>query len=38
MSENDPIIPGCPSIFPHEIVTRFFTGKYDDESCRRIAH
>ena len=26
------------SMFPHEIVTRFFTGKYDDESCRRIAH
>ena len=25
-------------MFPHEIVTRFFTGKYDDESCRRIAH
>ena len=25
------------SMFPHEIVTRFFTGKYDDESCRRIA-
>lgn len=24
--------------FPHEIVTRFFTGKYDDESCRRIAN
>lgn len=19
MSENDPIIPGCPSIFPHEL-------------------
>ena len=26
------------AMFPHEIVTRFFTGKYDDESCRRIAH
>lgn len=25
------------SMFPHEIVTRFFTGKYDEESCRRIA-
>lgn len=26
------------SMFPHEIVTRFFTGDYDDESCKRIAH
>ena len=26
------------SIFPHEIVTRFFTGRYDYESCKRIAH
>lgn len=26
------------AMFPHEIVKRFFTGKYDDESCRRIAH
>lgn len=26
------------AMFPHEIITRFFTGKYDDESCRRIAH
>lgn len=25
------------SLFPHEIVTRFFTGRYDDESCKRIA-
>ena len=25
------------AMFPHEIVTRFFTGKYDDESCKRIA-
>ena len=25
------------STFPHEIVTRFFTGRYDDESCKRIA-
>lgn len=25
------------SMFPHEIVTRFFTGKYDKYSCRRIA-
>ena len=24
-------------LFPHEIVTRFFTGAYDEESCRRIA-
>ena len=24
--------------FPHDIVTRFFTGKYDEESCKRIAH
>ena len=24
--------------FPHEIVTRFFTGKYDEDSCKRIAH
>ena len=24
-------------MFPHEIVKRFFTGSYDDESCRRIA-
>ena len=26
------------AMFPHEIVTRFFTGEYEDESCRRIAH
>lgn len=26
------------SMFPHEIVERFFTGKYDCESCNRIAH
>ena len=26
------------AMFPHEIVTRFFTGKYDNESCRRIAN
>ena len=25
-------------MFPHEIVTRFFTGDYDDESCKRIAN
>ena len=25
------------AMFPHEIVKRFFTGKYDTESCRRIA-
>ena len=25
------------AMFPHEIVTRFFTGDYDDESCKRIA-
>ena len=25
------------AMFPHEIVKRFFTGSYDDESCRRIA-
>ena len=25
------------AMFPHEVVTRFFTGAYDDESCRRIA-
>ena len=25
------------AMFPHEIVKKFFTGKYDDESCRRIA-
>ena len=24
-------------MFPNEIVTRFFTGEYDDESCMRIA-
>ena len=24
-------------MFPHEIVKRFFTGEYDDESCKRIA-
>ena len=24
-------------LFPHEIVKRFFTGDYDEESCRRIA-
>lgn len=26
------------AMFPHEIVTRFFTGSYDDESCKRIAN
>lgn len=26
------------AMFPHEIVKRFFTGSYDDESCRRIAN
>ena len=25
------------SSFPHEVVTRFFTGKYDDKTCNRIA-
>ena len=25
------------AMFPHEIVRRFFTGEYDEESCRRIA-
>ena len=25
------------AMFPHEIVKRFFTGVYDEESCRRIA-
>ena len=25
------------AMFPHEIVKRFFTGEYDDESCKRIA-
>ena len=25
------------AMFPHEIVRRFFTGDYDEESCRRIA-
>ena len=25
------------AMFPHEIVTRFFTGRYDEESCNRIA-
>ena len=25
------------SMFPHEIVMKFFTGKYDAESCQRIA-
>ena len=25
------------AMFPHEIVRRFFTGSYDEESCRRIA-
>ena len=24
-------------MFPHEIVKRFFTGEYDEESCKRIA-
>ena len=24
--------------FPRDIYERFFTGKYDEESCRRIAH
>ena len=26
------------AMFPHEIVTRFFMGKYDEKSCKRIAH
>lgn len=26
------------AMFPHEIVTRFFTGDYDNDSCKRIAH
>ena len=26
------------AMFPHEIVKRFFTGDYDDESCKRIAN
>ena len=25
------------AMFPHEIVRRFFTGKYDVDSCKRIA-
>ena len=25
------------SMFPHEIVARFFVGKYNEESCRQIA-
>ena len=25
------------AMFPHEVVARFFTGAYDEESCRRIA-
>ena len=25
------------AMFQHEIVTRFFTGAYDEESCKRIA-
>lgn len=25
------------AMFPHEVVMRFFTGSYDDESCKRIA-
>lgn len=25
------------AMFPHEVVTRFFTGEYDEESCKRIA-
>lgn len=25
------------AMFPHEIVKRFFTGRYDAESCKRIA-
>ena len=24
-------------MFPHKIVKRFFTGSYDEESCKRIA-
>ena len=26
------------AMFPHEVVTRFFTGKYDDETCKIIAN
>ena len=25
------------AMFPHEIVTRFFTGAYEEESCKKIA-
>ena len=25
------------AMFPHDIVLRFFTGAYDEESCKRIA-
>ena len=25
------------AMFPHDIILRFFTGEYDEESCRRIA-
>ena len=25
------------AMFPHEVVERFFTGAYDEESCKRIA-
>ena len=28
----------CSAMFPHEIVSRFFTGSYANESCNRIAH
>ena len=26
------------AMFPHEIIKRFFTGKYYAESCKRISH
>ena len=33
--EHGHTISSC--MFPHEIVKRFFTGAYDEESCKRIA-
>lgn len=33
--EHGHAISSC--MFPHEIVKRFFTGEYDEESCKRIA-
>lgn len=38
MSENDPIIPGCPSIFPHELPGGFDGVEPDCEAKKDDRH